>query len=120
MITVKECYAQIGGDYEDVLRRLSDEARIKRFLAKFLQDSSYADLLLNTEQGNAPEAFRAAHSLKGICLNLGLSALAQSSSQLTEALRGCGEFSGTTRELLERVTADYEKTVRYIKLLIEG
>lgn len=120
MMTVKECYAKIGGNYEDVLRRLSDEARIERFLGKFLQDRSYPDLLLSIEQENVQEAFRAAHSLKGICLNLGLSALAQSSSQLTEALRGCAEFSDSAGELLRQVTADYEKTVRFIKALIEG
>ena len=61
------------------------------------------------------EAFRAAHTLKGFCLTLGLDDLASSAGELTEALR-----HGRTPEadgLLRKVTADYERTVRAIAQL---
>ena len=29
-MTIKECYEAMGGDYEDVLKRLMNEARIRK------------------------------------------------------------------------------------------
>ena len=43
-MTVKECYEQMGADYEGVLGRLRSEALIKKFAKKFLDDGSYASL----------------------------------------------------------------------------
>lgn len=43
-MTVKDCYASIGGDYEGVLGRFRSEERIQRFALKFLTDSSFHDL----------------------------------------------------------------------------
>ena len=40
-MTVKECYEQMGSDYESVLGRMGSEAMIKRFALKFLQDPSF-------------------------------------------------------------------------------
>lgn len=34
-MTVKECYEQMGSDYEGVLGRMGSEAMIKRFALKF-------------------------------------------------------------------------------------
>ena len=44
IMTVKECYEQMGADYEGVLGRLRSEALIKKFEKKFLDDGSYASL----------------------------------------------------------------------------
>ena len=43
-MTVKECYEQMGADYEGVLGRLRSEALIKKFAKIFLDDGSYASL----------------------------------------------------------------------------
>ena len=43
-MTVKECYEQMGSDYESVLGRMGSEAMIKRFALKFLQDPSFNNL----------------------------------------------------------------------------
>ena len=40
-MTIQECYKAIGGNYEDVLRRLHNEALIQKFTLKFLEDQSY-------------------------------------------------------------------------------
>ena len=34
-MTIKECYEAMGGDYEDVLKRLMNEARIQKFALMF-------------------------------------------------------------------------------------
>lgn len=64
-MTVKECYEQMGADYEGVLGRLRSEALIKKFAKKFLDDGSFQSLKDNLAAGNGEEAFRAAHTLKG-------------------------------------------------------
>ena len=40
-MTVKECYEQMGADYEGVLGRLRSEVLIKKFAKKFLDDGSF-------------------------------------------------------------------------------
>ena len=84
---LKECYAAFNGDYEGVLSRLRSEKMVQKFALKFLKDSSYELLVRSLEEKNYEEAFRAAHTIKGVCQNLGFSVLGDSSSRLTEALK---------------------------------
>lgn len=114
-MTLKECYNTIGGDYNDVVSRLMTESLVKKFMLKFLDDPSYGLLLNSLESGNYEEAFRAAHTIKGICQNLGFSDLLNSVSPLTEELRGGGAPSDS--ELINQVTKDYQKTVSAINEL---
>ena len=69
-MTIQECYEAIGGNYEDVLRRLPSEALIRKFTLKFLEDQSYPLLKQSLGDNNYEEAFRGAHTLKGVCQNL--------------------------------------------------
>ena len=112
-MTLQECYAAMGGNYEEVLGRLRSDRLIQKFVLKFMDDGSYQLLISSMEEGNCEEAFRAAHTIKGVCQNLAFTHLAQSSSALTEALR-----SGMSPEapgLLEKVKADYQRTVSAIQ-----
>lgn len=115
-MSLKECYIKLGGDYDEVLARLYSEDMIRRFLTKFLSDGTYHILLEKLASEDYPEAFRAAHTLKGICENLGFSNLCQSSSMLTEALRA-GDYSEKLAALKEQVCADYEQAVSAIQAL---
>ena len=65
-MTVKECYDAMGADYEDVLGRLRKDERIQKFVLKLLNDKSYELLINSMEAGDMNEAFRAAHTLKGV------------------------------------------------------
>ena len=67
---MQECYKAIGGNYEAVLGRLHSEALIQRFTLKFLEDQSYLQLKQALENKNYEDAFRRAHTLKGVCQNL--------------------------------------------------
>ena len=63
------------------------------------------------------EAFRAAHTIKGVCQNLSFLALGDSSSELCEALRG-----GHTPEadsLVKRTREDYQRTIQAIRTFQE-
>ena len=99
-MTLKECYDMFGGDYEDVSRRLPSEKLIEKFFLKFQDDKSYENLQNALKEGDYEEAFRAAHTLKGVAQNLSFKNLGQSSSSLTEALRAKKEKPG--QELVEK------------------
>ena len=75
------------------MERLPSPDFVRRFALKFLQDDSFPNLKKALEEKDAPTAFRAAHTLKGVCQNLGFDALYVPSSALSEALRG-GSFVG--------------------------
>lgn len=113
VMNIKECYDSIGADFEDVLGRLGSESLIQRFALKFIDDGSYNELTEALAEKNAEKAFRAAHTLKGICLNLGLKNLYTVSSDLTEKLRG-RELDGY-EALYEKVSEQYKITVNALK-----
>ena len=64
------------------------------------------------------QAFRAAHTIKGVAQNLSFTALYQSASALSEALRG--GFTPEAPALAARLDADYAKTVAAIRAYQEG
>ena len=92
-MTIQECYKAIGGNYEDVLRRLPNEALIRKFTLKFLEDQSYLQLKQALKDKNYEDAFRSAHTLKGVCQNLSFDRLYEVSNELTELLRDRPESS---------------------------
>lgn len=115
-MTLRECYDAMGGNYDEVMSRLRKEERVEKFMLKFPGDHSYENLINATEAGNQEEAFRAAHSIKGVSQNLGLLKLYKSSKELTEAIRpGQGQLSGPRiPSLLSQLTEDYQRTVKAI------
>ena len=115
-MTVKEFYDKIGGDYEDVLSRLMSEDLIKKFSVKYLNDPSFSSLSNALDSGNADEAFRAAHTLKCVCQNLGYTKLYSSAFDITEALRD-GSIPNDISPLFEAVRSDYDLVVDAIKRL---
>ena len=112
-MTLQECYAALGGDYDEALGRLRSERMVQKYVLRFLEDKSYELLCTSMESGAYEEAFRAAHTIKGICQNLSFTMLVKSSSALSEALR-----HGYTPEadgLAEQVGRDYQDTVSAIR-----
>ena len=81
-MTIKECYEKVGSDYDGVLKRLGSEALVKRFAVKFLNDPSFQELTDGLAAQDGEKAFRAAHTLKGVCLNLGFTELYKTSCAL--------------------------------------
>ena len=113
-MTLEQVYAAIGGDYKGVMERLPSADFVRRFALKFLQDDSFPNLKKALEEKDAPTAFRAAHTLKGVCQNLGFDALYVPSSALTEALRG-GSLDGAD-ELFPPVEKEYQRVVEALKV----
>ena len=114
-MTPQEFYKEVGGNYEEVLERLMDDDFIIMFTKKFLEDTSFDDLTNALEAKDAEVAFRAAHTLTGVCQNLGLGRLYESSSVLTDVLRG---YSLDGYEpLYEKVASDYKETIKAVEQL---
>lgn len=112
-MTLQECYAALGGDYEDVSARLHSDRLVQRFILRFLDDQSFALFLTSMREKRYDEAFRAAHTIKGVCQNLSFSSLLKSSSAMSDALR-----HGWTPEadaLVGQLSADYQRTVDAIR-----
>ena len=86
-----------------------DDAARERMLRHILSSAAAADW---------QEAFRAAHTIKGVCQNLGFSRLYESSSELSEAMRDGKPLADPA--LLERVKEDYAATAGAIRALQEA
>lgn len=111
-MTLEEMYRNIEGNYPDILRRLRKEELIEKFVLLFLNDSSYQTFCQALEQGNTDEAFRAIHTLKGVCMNLSFDGLYQISSEMTEYLRA--NQIGRAMEVLPDLKNCYENHVHVI------
>jgi len=96
------------------MHRLRSERLVSKFVLKFLDDDSCDLLNRSLASGDYKEAFRAAHTVKGVCQNLGFTKLYEASSRLSEALRG-GGLTSEVPELVEQVQTEYARTVSTIR-----
>ena len=115
-MTIQECYQELGGDFAALENRIPSAKLIHRFIGKFLEDGSFAELQSAMQAGQRAQAFRAAHTLKGVCGNLSLGQLEKSTSELTELLRAEADAIPDGAEpLMEAVVRDYTLTVNTIR-----
>ena len=120
-MTIQECYQKLGGEFAQVEKRLPSVSLVRKFIIKFLDDDSFSKLCYAMQNGQREEAFRAAHTLKGVSANLGFSRLLASAGALTELLRAEAEtIPGGAAALLEEVKQDYEVTVGAIRAYLES
>jgi len=119
LMNLTEFYQTIGVDVSLPLQRFANnENLLKKFLKRSLTDPTYRNLLQFMEEKNYPEAFRAAHTLKGVCLNMEFTPLVSISNELTELLRDTDspDLEKTT-PLLEQITELYEKIITSLQQL---
>lgn len=108
-MTLQECYSKIGGDYSEVISRLPGDKFVERFVFKFLDDKSFETLCSALKEQNPEEAFRAAHTIKGVCQNLSFTALCEVVAELTEQLRDRKIPEDLSK--FEEVKEQYENTI---------
>lgn len=112
-MTIKECYSEMKADYEDVLKRMGNEERIKKYIKKYLKDPSYLELVNAMETKNYEEASDAAHTLRGVCKTLSFTEFESSSSRLFEFLKE-GNIE-EAEKLLPIVKEDHKRTTALIQ-----
>lgn len=105
-MTIRECYDELGLDFDAVLSRLVNEKLVQKFALKFLDDPSFQNLKDALDSKDVETAFRAAHTLKGVCLN-------PSSKDLTELLRA-GSMDGY-EDLFVEVEKEYNRTCEALR-----
>lgn len=114
-MNINECYQAMGADYEEVFGRLRNERLITKFVLKFPGDPSFSQLQSTLEEKNVEEAFRAAHTLKGVAQNLGFTPLYEATATLTEVLRAANLPEDDN--MMNAVAKEYERTVAAIEQL---
>ena len=115
-MTISECYEKLGGDYADVCTRLPGDRLVVKFIGRFREDDSFDTLCRAMEAGDRAQAFRAAHTLKGVSGNLGFDRLYDSAARLTALLRPeTDAISNDARLCFAAVRQDYEQTLCAIR-----
>lgn len=117
-MSLEECYSAAGADYEDVIHRFMSEERVDKFLGMFLRDKSFENLCRALEADDFEEAFRAVHTMKGICMNLSLIDLQEACNKLTENLRQ-GKRDEKTEEYFKTLEENYLRTTTAIRSHLE-
>lgn len=108
-MTVKEFYDFIGGGYDEMFGKFRSEERIVRFLGLFQRDQSFAQMKKALEENDCQQAFAAAHTFKGVSLNLCLHNVITQAVGITEALRA-GDIQ-LAKQLFPDVEAVYNKAI---------
>lgn len=106
---------ELGVERERTLNRfMGNEKLYLEFLRKFPVDKSYEGLHKNILHKNFENAFKCAHTLKGVVANLGLGHLMQPVYALTELLRQPPYRETSILKEMKRVEKHYNKVLKII------
>ncbi|MCM1084335.1 MAG: Hpt domain-containing protein [Clostridium sp.] len=113
---LREKLLDAGVNIETAMERfMNNEKLLEKFLKKFPQDPNYEELLVAVAEKRYEDAFKAAHTLKGVCGNLSLESLYENVCTVVELLRnGGGEEIETA---LPNVKAEYERVVAILETI---
>ncbi|MBD5476749.1 MAG: Hpt domain-containing protein [Lachnospiraceae bacterium] len=115
---MKEKLMAVGVEYDEVLKRfMGKEDFYLRMLKKFVDDKNYGGLQQAVADKNWKEAFTYAHTVKGLCGNLGLGGILDYVGPLTEELRNGPYDEESIAHHMRHATKAYDKTVEVIKEL---
>ncbi|MBR1854556.1 MAG: Hpt domain-containing protein [Lachnospiraceae bacterium] len=114
-MTIEELYQASGNDYNELLGRLFNAKLIEKLVKKYRDDQNYKQLCDGVAQKDREKVFTAAHTIKGLALNLGFSQLAQAATALTEATRN--SYPDNVPALFDAVQKEQEKILALIDQL---
>ena len=117
-MTLKELYEMIDGNFEQACKVLRIEKLIDKHIRKFPQGGVTEALLAAGKTMDPVALFETAHAMKGVCANLGLTALSEPATQIAEEFRPSNERKLTdeqVKEILDTIKAQYQKTVDGIR-----
>lgn len=88
MSTLTDRLAACGADMDGAMERfINDEVLYAECFRLFLEDSNFTALGDALSEKDYPSAFHAAHTLKGVAGNMGLSSLYDAICEIVESLR---------------------------------
>jgi len=113
---IRERFEKAGVDVTEALERfMNKDDLFDRFMKKFKDDTNLKWLEDSVAQGNVDDAFKAAHTLKGVASNLSLKGLLEPLVPLVEKLRA-GEIDGA-EQMLAKVKEAYSDIISAIDSL---
>lgn len=113
---LKECYESIGANYEEVVSRLMSDDRVKKYLERFADSNDLDKIVRCVEAKNFEDGYRNAHTLKGLCLNLGITRLQAVCEVLCEAIKD-GNPTVDLDPILQNLKDEYKLTMDAISKL---
>lgn len=84
---LRELYAAIGVDYDEVIAFFRKEDRLQAYLVEAVEDPAFSALDEAMDSRSYDEAFRAAHTIKGMSMNLMVKPMTAAAVDLVETLR---------------------------------
>lgn len=99
-MTLRELYAEMGGNYEQAIRVLRIERLMDKHIRKFTKNGVVEAVLTAGASGDATAIFESSHSLKGVAGNLALTGLFNLASELSDEFR-----PGSTRRFSDEEVA---------------
>lgn len=116
MSVLDDFYKSQGSDIQAVVSRLgAGEELVARLLVRFRDDESFQKLTDALTGGDTHTAFLMAHTLKGVCANLGIGRLGAVASEMTELLRA-GDIDAA-RKLYPALELEYANVSAGLELL---
>lgn len=122
-MTIRELYTEIGGDYDQAVRVLRVDKLIDKHIRRFTQNGAAERLFEAGKSMDPAELFEAAHAMKGVCANLGLTSLSEAASEIAEEFRPGNQRKLSDAEVsakLARTAELYKKTEDGIRKYEEG
>lgn len=115
MDAARKARLQAGGiEVDSALERMmGSEALLERFLGKFLADPNYDRLCRAVADRDEAAALTAAHTLKGVCGNLSMTALFETLTAQVAEFRA-GDWAAAAGRM-PTVTRAYQQAVRAIR-----
>lgn len=104
----KEIFEEYGADYQLTLGRfMGNEKMYMKFLGMLFQDENLDKLGDALEQMDIQGAFEAAHTLKGVTGNMGLTPLYETVCRIVEPLRS-GDDRGDYKEMYQDICDQFQ------------
>lgn len=118
-MNLNDFYEEIGGSFQEVVGRFGGmEAMVKKFLGRFREDKSYEKLQQAVEQMDAQAIDSAAHTLKGVCSNLGIARLQKYAEDIMHHVRE-GKPMEEIPAMMEKVSAEYAHVMEKLSALLD-
>ena len=118
-MTLKELYQTIGGDYDQAIKVLRVEKLMDKHIRRMAKNQVIDKLLAAGDSMDPEQLFETSHAVKGVCGNLGLTAIAAAASDISEEFRPGAERKLSDDEVkakLAEIAALYQKTTDGINL----
>jgi HPt (histidine-containing phosphotransfer) domain-containing protein len=121
-MNIQELYQSIDGDYDQAIRVLRVEKLVDKHIRRFVDNDVVDGLLAAGSSMDPTDLFEAAHAVKGVAANLGLTKLSDVASEITEDFRPGNERKLSDEDVEQRIETIrelHEQIVYKIRKYIE-